>query len=316
MAGNQRVYKQRIRSTQTLQKVFRAMELIASSRIGAARRNAEEAGPYDHALSQAVAAVGTYSNLDHPITQERTDTKRVAVLVVTSDRGMAGAYSATILRESERLIDQLVEEGKEPVVFTFGRRAHSYFTFRGRDVERSWVGESDRPTDATIDEVSSVLLHYFLAPATDGGVSQVHVVFTRYVSMVKQVPEVRRMLPLTVVDLEDRDEVSWADVSKEGAKVLERPDASGLQPLYEFVPSAEVVLDALLTRYVRSRIRDAVLQAAASELASRQQAMHTATDNAQDLITRYTRLANAARQGDITQEITEIVSGADALGAE
>lgn len=314
MAGNQRVYKQRIRSTQTLQKVFRAMELIASSRIGAARRNAEEAGPYDHALSQAVAAVGTYSNLDHPITQERTDTKRVAVLVVTSDRGMAGAYSATVLRESERLIDQLVEEGKEPVVFTFGRRAHSYFTFRGRDVERSWVGESDRPTAATIDEVSSILLRYFLAPASEGGVGEVHVVFTRYVSMVKQVPEVRRMLPLTVVDVDGPGELNREDVA--AGRAMERPEATGAQPLYEFVPSAEVVLDALLTRYVRSRIRNAVLQAAASELASRQQAMHTATDNAQDLITRYTRLANAARQGDITQEITEIVSGADALGAE
>ena len=137
VAGNQRVYKQRIRSTQTLQKVFRAMELIASSRIGAASRNAQEASPYDHALSQAVAAVGTYAHLEHPITRERTDTNRVAVLVVTSDRGMAGAYSATVLRESERLIDQLAEEGRDPVVFTFGRRAHSYFTFRERDVEFS-----------------------------------------------------------------------------------------------------------------------------------------------------------------------------------
>ena len=203
MAGNQRVYKQRIRSTQTLQKVFRAMELIASSRIGAARRNAQGASPYDHALSEAVAAVGTYAHLDHPIIQDRQDTSRVAVLVVTSDRGMAGAYSATILRESERLIDQLVEDGKEPVIFTFGRRAHSYFTFRERDVEYSWVGESDRPSDTAIDEVATVLLDYFLAPVSAGGVGEVHIVFTRYVSMVSQVPEVRRMLPLTVVDVVD-----------------------------------------------------------------------------------------------------------------
>ena len=175
MAGNQRVYKQRIRSTQTLQKVFRAMELIASSRIGAARRNAQGASPYDHALSEAVAAVGTYAHLDHPIIQDRQDTSRVAVLVVTSDRGMAGAYSATILRESERLIDQLVEDGKEPVIFTFGRRAHSYFTFRERDVEYSWVGESDRPSDTAIDEVATVLLDYFLAPVSAGGVGEVHI---------------------------------------------------------------------------------------------------------------------------------------------
>ena len=314
MAGNQRVYKQRIRSTQTLQKVFRAMELIASSRIGAASRNAQEASPYDHALSQAVAAVGTYSRLEHPITCERTDTNRVAVLVVTSDRGMAGAYSATVLRESERLIDQLVEKGRKPVVFTFGRRAHSYFTFRERDVEYSWAGQSDRPSDATIDEVATVLLDYFLHPPSAGGVAEVHIVFTRYVSMVSQVPEVRRMLPLTVVDIDGPGELNRDDIA--AAQIKARPDPTATAPLYEFAPSAAEVLDGLLTRYVRSRIRNALLQAAASELASRQQAMHTATDNAEDLITTYTRLANAARQGDITQEITEIVSGADALGAE
>ena len=314
MAGNQRVYKQRIRSTQTLQKVFRAMELIASSRIGAASRNAQEASPYDHALSQAVAAVGTYSHLEHPITRERTDTNRVAVLVVTSDRGMAGAYSATVLRESERLIDQLVEEGRDPVVFTFGRRAHSYFTFRERDVEYSWAGQSDRPSDATIDEVATVLLDYFLHPPSAGGVAEVHIVFTRYVSMVSQVPEVRRMLPLTVVDIDGPGELNRDDIA--AAQIKARPDPTATAPMYEFAPSAAEVLDGLLTRYVHSRIRNALLQAAASELASRQQAMHTATDNAEDLITTYTRLANAARQGDITQEITEIVSGADALGAE
>ena len=314
MAGNQRVYKQRIRSTQTLQKVFRAMELIASSRIGAASRNAQEASPYDHALSQAVAAVGTYAHLEHPITRERTDTNRVAVLVVTSDRGMAGAYSATVLRESERLIDQLVEKGRKPVVFTFGRRAHSYFTFRERDVEYSWAGQSDRPSDATIDEVATVLLDYFLHPPSAGGVAEVHIVFTRYVSMVSQVPEVRRMLPLTVVDIDGPGELNRDDIA--AAQIKARPDPTAAAPLYEFAPSAAEVLDGLLTRYVRSRIRNALLQAAASELASRQQAMHTATDNAEDLIITYTRLANAARQGDITQEITEIVSGADALGAE
>jgi len=290
------------------------MELIASSRIGAASRNAQEASPYDHALSQAVAAVGTYSHLEHPITRERTDTNRVAVLVVTSDRGMAGAYSATVLRESERLIDQLVEEGRDPVVFTFGRRAHSYFTFRERDVEFSWAGQSDRPSDATIDEVAAVLLDYFLQPPSAGGVAEVHIVFTRYVSMVSQVPEVRRMLPLTVVDIDGPGELNRDDIA--AAQIKARPDPTAAAPLYEFAPSAAEVLDGLLTRYVHSRIRNALLQAAASELASRQQAMHTATDNAEDLITTYTRLANAARQGDITQEITEIVSGADALGAE
>lgn len=310
MAGNQRVYKQRIRSTQTLQKVFKAMELIASARIGQARRNAHEASPYDHALSQAVAAVGTYGHLDHPVIRERKDTKRVAVVVVTSDRGMAGAYSATILRESERLLAQLVEDDREPVLFTFGRRAANYFAFRDRPVEYSWVGESDRPSDHSIEEIASVLLEYFLSPPEAGGVAEVHIVFTRFVSMVSQVPEVRRMLPLTVVDMRETTDLNrYVSLQEEAARVWES------QPLYEFEPDAEAVLDSLLTRYVRSRIRNALLQSAASELASRQQAMHTATDNAEDLITTYTRLANAARQGDITQEISEIVSGADALGA-
>ncbi|WP_159814254.1 F0F1 ATP synthase subunit gamma [Actinomyces sp. zg328] len=314
MAGNQRVYKQRIRSTQTLQKVFRAMELIASSRIGAARRSAAEAGPYDHALSQAVAAVGTYSGLDHPITREREDTDRVAVVVVTSDRGMAGAYSATILRESERLIEHLVEDGKEPILFTYGRRAQNYFAFRGRTVEHSWTGDSDRPSAEHIEEVATRLLEYFLAPADSGGVAEVHIVFTRYVSMVSQVPEVRRMLPLTVVDLGGPGEINREDIA--ATQAVQLSAVKGTQPLYEFVPSTSKVLDALLTRYVGSRIRNALLQSAASELASRQQAMHTATDNAEELITTYTRLANAARQADITQEISEIVSGADSLAAE
>ncbi|ARD42067.1 F0F1 ATP synthase subunit gamma [Actinomyces gaoshouyii] len=314
MAGNQRVYKQRIRSTQTLQKVFRAMELIASSRIGAARRSAAEAGPYDHALSQAVAAVGTYSGLDHPITREREDTNRVAVLVVTSDRGMAGAYSATILRESERLIEHLMEDGKEPILFTYGRRAQNYFAFRGRTVEYSWTGDSDRPSAEHIEEVASLLLEYFLASADAGGVAEVHIVFTRYVSMVSQVPEVRRMLPLTVVDLGGPGEINREDIA--ATQAVQLSAIKGTQPLYEFVPSTSKVLDALLTRYVGSRIRNALLQSAASELASRQQAMHTATDNAEELITTYTRLANSARQADITQEISEIVSGADSLAAE
>ena len=312
MAGAQRVYKQRINSTKTLKKVFRAMELIAASRIGAAREAAQSSGPYNAALSRAVAAVASYSGLDHPITRERTDTNRVAVLVVTSDRGMAGAYSATILRESERLIEHLVEEGKEPVIYTCGRRAQGYFSFPDRPVEKSWVGESDRPSPQMIDDISATLLSTFLAKPEDGAVSEVHIVFTRFKTMVTQVPEVRRMLPLRVVD--GPGELVREDV----AATQERfhAEETAAMPLYEFEPSSAEVLNALLPRYVASRINDALLQSAASELASRQRAMHTATDNAEELITTYTRLANAARQGEITQEITEIVSGADALAGK
>lgn len=308
MGGQQRIYKQRIASTQTLAKVFRAMEMIAASRIGAARRAASSLGPYEKALTQAVAAVAIHTDLDHPLTLERFDTPRVAVLVIASDRGMAGAYSATILRESEKLVATLKEEGKIPLVYTFGRRAKAYFTFRGIAVERSWEGESDSPSLDTARDIASELLERFLDKTLTGGVSQVHLVYTRFVSVMKQVPEVRQMLPLTVVDAPEGD----AERDEERGF---HDDPAATFPEYEFIPSADAVLDTLLPLYVQSRIHNVLLQSAASELASRQRAMHTATDNAEELITKYTRLANSARQAEITQEISEIVGGADALVA-
>lgn len=308
MGGQQRIYKQRIASTTTLAKVFRAMEMIAASRIGAARRAATEAGPYEKALTQAVAAVAVHTDLDHPLTLEREDTKRVAILVVASDRGMAGAYSATILRESEKLISDLTADGFEPLLYTFGRRAAAYFRFRGVTIEREWEGESDSPSPETARDIASVLLERFLDPDPTTGVGSLHLVYTRFKTVMSQVPEVRQMLPLTVVDTPESDE------EREAERGYADDPASAL-PEYEFIPSPEVVLDTLLPLYVEARIHNVLLQSAASELASRQRAMHTATDNAEELITKYTRLANSARQAEITQEITEIVGGADALSA-
>ncbi len=306
MGGQQRIYKQRIASTQTLAKVFRAMEMIAASRIGAARRAATELGPYEKALTQAVAAVAIHTDLDHPLTRERHDTPRVAVLVVASDRGMAGAYSATILREAARLVERLEEEGKVPVLYTYGRRAQAYFRFRGVEIEDSWEGESDSPSQEISNQIARELLERFTDSDPMTGVCEVHLVYTRFKSMMSQVPEVRRMIPLSVVDAPegDRERDQERGEHKENAELF---------PEYEFIPSPEEVLDTLLPLYVSSRIRNVLLQAAASELASRQRAMHTATDNAEELITKYTRLANSARQAEITQEITEIVGGADAL---
>jgi len=295
VAGQQRVYRQRIRSTQSLKKIFRAMELIAASRIGKARDRVTASTPYSRALTRAVSAVATHSNVSHPLLTERTDTNRVAVLVVTSDRGMAGAYSASAIREAERLIGRLTEAGKEPVVYATGRRAVSYYAFRGRELAGQWTGNSDAPSIDTADEIADALLTAFLAPADEGGVSELHVVFTHFKNMVTQTPRVIRLLPPEVVD------------------GVEPIGADEIAPLYEFEPSPEDVLDALLPRYIRSRIYTCLLQAAASELAARQRAMHTATENAEDLVRMYTRLANQARQAEITQEISEIVSGADAL---
>ena len=297
MAGQQRVYRERIRSTESLKKIFRAMELIAASRIGKARARVTASVPYSRALTRAVSAVATLSNVTHPLVTERTDTKRVAVLVVTSDRGMAGAYSASAIREAERLIARLVEDGKEPVVYATGRRAVSFYAFRGRELAGEWTGNSDAPSFEVADEIADTLLTAFTAPADEGGVAELHVVFTHFKNMVTQTPRVIRLLPLEIVD---------------GVEPVGQDE---IPPLYEFEPSPEDVLDALLPRYVRSRIYTCLLQAAASELAARQRAMHTATENAEDLVRLYTRLANQARQAEITQEISEIVSGADALAS-
>ncbi len=296
MGGQQRVYNQRIRSTETLKKMFRAMELIAASRITKARERAGQAAPYTRAITRAVSAVATHSNAQHVLTTERTDTKRVAMLVVTADRGQAGAYSATVLREAERLRDVLRSEGKEVALYVTGRRGVGFYTFRGIEIAQSWTGNSDHPQVETADEIADTLLRAFQAAPEDGGVAEIHIVYTRFKSMVSQEPRVVRMLPLEVVE-------GVAEPSE------------GLPPLYEFEPSESDVLNALLPRYIRSRLYNALLQAAASELAARQRAMRAAVDNAEELIRTYTRLRNTARQAEITQEITEIVSGADAMAA-
>ncbi|QCB94285.1 F0F1 ATP synthase subunit gamma [Cellulomonas shaoxiangyii] len=297
MAGTQRVYKARIKSTQSLKKMFRAQELIAASRIGKARDRVSMATPYSRAITRAVSAVATHSDVSHPFLVQREDTKRVAVLLIASDRGMAGAYSASVIRETERLVQRLESEGKQVALYVSGRRAVAYYTFRQRELAGQWTGFSDAPTPEVADEIADALLEAFQGEPGDGGVGEVHLVYTRFVNMVTQRPTVVRMLPLEVV---------------EGVTAPSENDAL---PLYEFEPSPEEVLDALLPRYVRTRIYANLLQAAASELAARQRAMHTATENAEDLIRIYTRLANQARQGEITQEISEIVSGADALAS-
>ena len=296
MGGQQRVYRQKIRSTQSLKKIFRAMELIAASRIGKARDRVTAAAPYSRAITRAISAVATHSDVEHPLTSERNDTNRVAMLVITADRGMAGAYSANAIREAERLTERLTETGHEIIQYALGRRGVSYYTFRHRELAGQWAGESDSPTHGVANEIAGELLRSFLAPVEDGGVSELHIVYTHFTSMVSQEPRVIRMLPLEIVE-----------------GVAESDDE--LSPLYAFEPGAQEVLDALLPRYIESRIYNCMLQAAASELANRQSAMNTVVTNAEDIVRQYTRLANSARQTEITQEISEIVSGADALAA-
>ena len=296
MALSVREYRARIKSTESMKKITRAMELIAASRIIKAQQRAQSAAPYARELTRAVSAVATFSNVDHPLTTEPENATRAAVLVVTSDRGLAGAYSSSVIKEAERLAEKLREEGKQVATYICGRKGEAYFKFRGRPVVRSWTGFSDQPSIDAAHEVSQALISAFVAEGEEGdGVDEVHVVFTRFRSMLVQEPTAVRLLPLEVV---------------EGA---EAPSKEEALPLYEFEPSAEAVLDSLLPRYVESRIFFALLQAAASELAARQKAMKSATDNAEELIKKYTRIANQARQAGITQEISEIVGGVNAL---
>ncbi|SDQ73579.1 F0F1 ATP synthase subunit gamma [Quadrisphaera sp. DSM 44207] len=297
MSGQLREYRGRIRSTRSMQKIFRAMELIATSRITRARSAVAASSPYARALTRAVSAVATYTDAEHPLVTEREDPRRAAVLVVTSDRGMAGAYSSNAIREAERLQAGLRERGVEPELYVAGRKGEAYYRFRRRALAKSWTGSSESPTYEIAGEVGELLVDQFLRGGEAGGVDELHVVYTRFVNMVTQTPHVIRLLPLEVV---------------EG---VEAPSPDELLPLYEFEPDVEQVLDALLPRYVSARIYNALLQAAASEHAARQRAMKSAGDNAEDLIRQFTRLANQARQAEITQEITEIVSGADALTA-
>jgi F-type H+-transporting ATPase subunit gamma len=295
MPASLRELRQRRTTVSTTKKITRAMELIAASRIIKAQQRAQAATPYARELTRAVSAVATFSNVDHPLTTEPENPERAAVLLITSDRGLAGAYSSSVIKEGERLTQLLRDGGREVVPYIAGRKALAYYGFRRRQVASSWDGFSDAPTYRHAREIADALIAAFLAPVEDGGVDEIHVVYTRFVSMLTQRAEVIRMLPLEVV---------------EGT---EPPEPDELLPLYEFEPDASTVLDELLPLYVASRIQYCLLQSAASELASRQKAMKSATDNAQQLIERLTREANQARQAEITQEISEIVGGASAL---
>jgi F-type H+-transporting ATPase subunit gamma len=297
MGAQMRVYRQRIRSVQATKKITRAMELIAASRVVKARQRVIESTPYARALTRAVSAVATFSNVDHPLTTEYPEVRRAAMLVITSDRGLAGAYSSAVLKESEKLAEKLRGEGKEVIPYLVGRKAVGFYKFRRRTFAQEWEGNSDRPSFEVARGIGQRITDDFVKEYEDGGVDEVHVVFTRFVSMVTQEPEVIRLLPLEVV---------------EGTEL---PEPDEVLPLYEFEPSGEEVLDALLPKYVTSRLFNALLQSAASELAARQRAMKSATDNAEELIRTYTRLANQSRQAEITQEISEIVGGVEALAS-
>jgi len=297
MGAQLRVYRRRMRSVKATKKITRAMELISASRIVKAQQRVAASSPYSNELTGAVRAVATQSSTVHPLTSPAINPKRAAVLIITADRGMAGAYSNAAIKQGDQLIAEIGSRGLEVDAYLIGRKAVNFYRFRNRAIAGSWTGFSDNPTFENAREVSSSLILAFLTNSLESsqGVDELHIVYTEFKSMITQLPVEDRLLPLATSEQSDAQ--------------------SGITAMYEFESNAEGVLNALLPRYVEARVFNAMLQSAASEHAARRRAMKSATDNADELIKSLTRLANAARQAEITQEISEIVGGADALAS-
>jgi F-type H+-transporting ATPase subunit gamma len=316
MAASLRALRRRIRSTQSTKKIFSAQELIAGARIVRAQARVEASKPYAREITRVLSALASSASLDHPLLTEHENPKRAAVLVITSDRGFAGSYNVNVLRRTEELLGLIRNEGKEPVLYVVGRKGETYYSFRDRAMAQTFTGFSEQPTYEDAQEVGGALIDAFSAGADDDegagedgvlGVDELHIVFTEFRSLLQQVPVAKRMVPLAV------EEVEEFDYEREDRESGGSQSESGVPTSYEFEPSAEGLLDALLPKYITTRIYAAMLESAASESASRRRAMKSASDNAEELAKNLARQANQARQAEITQEISEIVGGADAL---
>ncbi|MCI4062394.1 F0F1 ATP synthase subunit gamma [Micromonospora mangrovi] len=304
MAAQVRVLRQRIRSAKGMKKITKAMELVATSRIAKAQARVEASLPYANAITGVLTALASNARIDHPLLTPRERVRRAGVLLVTSDRGLAGGYSSNAIRTAESLIARLKADGKEPVLYVIGRKGVGFYRFRNRDMAANWTGFSEQPSFADAREVGETLIKAFSAGADDAeghagadgivGIDELHIVYTEFHSLMTQTPVAKIIGPMQVED---------------------RPRSEGLLPAYEFEPEAEALLDALLPKYINTRIYAALIESAASESASRRRAMKSATDNAEEMIEKYTREMNSARQAGITQEISEIVGGANALAA-
>jgi F-type H+-transporting ATPase subunit gamma len=300
MAATLRELRGRIRSAGSIKKITKAQEMIATSRIGKAQARLESARPYAFQITAMLTTLSSEAALDHPLLVERPEPKRAGVLVVSSDRGLCGAYNSSIFRRSEELFSLLREEGKTPILYTVGRKAQNYYKFRNWDITESWTGFSEQPKVENASEIASTLVDAFMKGTGDDenesdgdqGVDELHIVYSEFKSMMSQTAVAHRIAPLLVEYVEEEPE---------------------LHTLYSFEPDATTLFDALLPRYLTTRVYAALLESAASELASRQRAMKSATDNADDLIKELTLMANRERQAQITQEISEIVGGANAL---
>jgi F-type H+-transporting ATPase subunit gamma len=302
MAAQVRVLRQRVKSVRSTQKITKAQEMIATSRIAKAQAKVAAAAPYSRQITQVLSSLASASTLDHPLLNERDDAKRAGILLITADRGLCGGYNAMAIKAAEELGALLRSQGKESVLYVIGRKGVGYYTFRNRPIAASWTGFSERPTYAHAEAATEAFLPAFLAgsagTSADGtpGIDEIHLVSTHFVSMITQRPQARRMAPM---------EIEYVD----------RDESAPLLPAYEFEPSSDELLDEMLPKYLKTRIYAALLDAAAAESAARRAACKAATDNANDIIRNLSRQANQARQAQITQELTEIVGGADALAA-
>ncbi|MEU1679846.1 F0F1 ATP synthase subunit gamma [Micromonospora zamorensis] len=304
MAAQVRVLRQRIRSAKSMKKITKAMELVATSRIAKAQARVQASLPYAQAITGVLTALASNARIDHPLLTPRERVRRAGVLLVTSDRGLAGGYSSNAIRMAESLVARLKADGKEPVLYVIGRKGVGFYRFRERPIEANWTGFSEQPSFEDARTVGETLIKAFTAGADDVdggagadgvlGVDELHIVYTEFHSLMTQNPVTKVIGPMQVED---------------------RPRSEGLLPAYEFEPEAEALLDALLPRYINTRIYAALIESAASESAARRRAMKSATDNAEEMIEKYTREMNSARQAGITQEISEIVGGANALAA-
>jgi F-type H+-transporting ATPase subunit gamma len=304
MAAQVRVLRGRIRSAKSMKKITKAMELVATSRIAKAQARVAASLPYAMAITDVLTALASNATVDHPLLTARPQVRRAGVLVVTSDRGLAGGYSTNAIKTAESLMARLRDDGKEPVLYVIGRKGVTFYRFRNRPIEANWTGFSEQPSFADARLVGETLIEAFARGADDRdaqggadrvlGIDELHIVFTQFKSLMTQTPVCRIIAPMEVED---------------------RPRSEGVLPAYEFEPEAEALLDALLPKYINTRIYAALIESAASESAARRRAMKSATDNAEEMIENYTRMMNSARQANITQEISEIVGGANALAA-
>ncbi|MEV6061703.1 F0F1 ATP synthase subunit gamma [Nocardia asteroides] len=314
-----RELRSRIRGVNSIKKITKAQELIATSRISKAQARVAAAKPYAEEITKVLGELASASkNLSHPLLTERPNARRAAVLVITSDSGMCGGYNSNVLKRAEELMTTLRGDGKEPVLYVMGNKGLTYYKFRNRPFQASWTGFSQQPKYTDASAACQHLVEAFMAgsdnevPSLDGtgtiaGVDELHIVYTKFVSMLTQNPEVRRLAPIQVSFVDEKFELGDDIVS-------DSPNAV-VTAQYEFEPDADVLLGALLPKYVNTRIYASLLEAAASESAARRTAMKAATDNANELASVLQREANSVRQAQITQEISEIVGGVNALAS-